>query len=68
MATKFQDFVQNIPHGMYAKFRDELLRRLEPRVTDQTFRNWERGKYEPDDTRREAINQVAQEITGKTIY
>ena len=66
--TQFQQFITTVEHGKYAAFRDVLPMALDPRVTDQTFRNWERGKYEPDDTRREAINQVAQEITGKTIY
>ena len=38
-------------------------------MSDQTFRNWEAGTYEPDtDAKREVINQCAMAIIGKTIY
>ena len=66
--TLFQQFITTMEHGKYAAFRDALLKAIEPRVTDQTFRNWEKGLYEPELTRRDVINQVALEITGKPIY
>ena len=38
-------------------------------MSDQTFRNWEAGTYEPDTAaKREIINQCAEAITGKPIY
>lgn len=66
--TPFQEFVEKLPHGSYKTFRDAILRRLTPRVTDQSFRNWERGLYEPDDTRRDAINAIAIDVVGSPIY
>ena len=58
----------NLPHGSYKTFRDAILQRLTPRVTDQSFRNWERGLYEPDDTRRDAIDAIAIDVVGVPIY
>ena len=66
--TKFQQFVSKIEHGNYSRFRDAILQRLTPRISEQTFRNWERGIYEPDEIRRDAINAVAVELTGKPVY
>ena len=66
--TPFQQFVMNLPHGSYKTFRDAILTRLTPRVTDQSFRNWERGLYEPDDTRRDAIDAIAIDVVGSPIY
>ena len=38
-------------------------------MSDQTFRNWEAGVYEPDtDAKRDVINQCAEAFTGKPIY
>lgn len=66
--TQFQQFVSKIEHGKYKAFRDAILQRLTPRICDQTFRNWERGVYEPDPTRREAINAIAVEVIGKPVF
>ena len=70
--TPFQQFIANIPHGQYFTFRNmvklEMLK-ADISMSDQTFRNWEAGTYEPDDeTKRAVINQCAEAITGKTIY
>ena len=66
--TKFQQFVSKIEHGNYSRFRDAILQRLTPRISEQTFRNWERGIYEPDEIRRQDIDAVAVEVTGKPVY
>lgn len=66
--TPFQAFVEKLPHGSYKVFRDAILQRLTPRVTDQSFRNWERGLYEPDESRREAIDAIAIDVIGTPIY
>lgn len=70
--TKFQQFIEDLPHGQYATFRNmvklEMLK-ADLGISDQTFRNWESGTYEPeDDAKRDIINQCAEALTGKTIY
>lgn len=70
--TAFQQFIQDLPHGKYATFRNmvklEMLK-ADISMSDQTFRNWEAGTYEPDtDDKRAVINQCAEAITGKPIY
>ena len=70
--TPFQQFIQDLPHGQYATFRNlvriEMLK-ADLGISDQTFRNWEAGTYEPDTAaKRAVINQCAEAITGKTIY
>lgn len=38
-------------------------------ISDQTFRNWAHGTYEPDsDAKREIINRCTELFTGKSIY
>ena len=66
--TTFELFVKSHPFGKRDQFRDALLRRFEPRISEQTYRNWECGKYEPDEARRDTINLVAFEIYGELIY
>ncbi|MBQ1780801.1 MAG: hypothetical protein II001_05150 [Bacteroidales bacterium] len=70
--TPFQEFVQNMPHRCYATFRNMVKREMlaaEISISDQAFRNWERGVYEPDTAqKREIINRCAQAVVGKTIY
>lgn len=66
--TIFSAFVKSRPYGKRDKFRDELMRRIEPRVSDQTYRNWENGLYEPSDTYRDTINLVAMEIYEERVY
>lgn len=66
--TKFELFVKSHPFGLRDKFRDALLRRVDPRVTDQTYRNWERGINEPGAQYTATINEVATEIYGEAIY
>ena len=66
--TTFETFVKSHAFGQRDRFRDALLRRFNPRISDQTYRNWERGVYEPDEARRDIINEVAVEIYGETIY
>lgn len=66
--TKFQDFIGRLNIYQYSEFRNKVLQRLDPRVSEQTFRNWQNGKYEPDPARRETINAVAVEVTGEKIY
>ena len=70
--TPFQQFIQDLPHGQYATFRNlvriEMLK-ADLGISDQTFRNWESGYCEPDDdAKRSVINQCAEAITGKPIY
>lgn len=66
--TQFQQFISNLEHGKYRPFRDAVLQRLTPRISEQTFRNWERGIYEPDETRRQDIDAIAIEMTGAPVY
>ena len=70
--TPFQKFIQEIPHGQYATFRNLLkLEMLKAgiSISDEAIRNWELGTYEPmTDAKREIINQCAESITGKPIY
>ena len=66
--TTFELFVKSHPFGLRDQFRDALLRRFEPRISEQTYRNLERGVYEPDETRRDIINEVAIEIYNENIY
>lgn len=70
--TPFQQFIQEIPHGQYATFRNMLkLEMLKAgiSISDEAIRNWELGTYEPiTDAKREIINQCAEAITGKPIY
>lgn len=70
--TPFQQFIQDLPHGQYFTFRNmvklEMLK-AEISMSDQTFRNWESGSYEPaTEAQREVINRCAEAITGKPIY
>lgn len=70
--TPFQQFIQDLPHGQYATFRNlvriEMLK-ADLGISDHTFRNWESGYCEPDDdAKRAVINQCAEAITGKPIY
>ena len=70
--TPFQQFIKDIPHGQYATFRNmvklEMLKADIP-MSDQTFRNWENGTYEPDQPqKRDVINAVAVAMTGQPIY
>ena len=68
----FQQFITNLPHGQYANFRASVkleLLKVGIDITDQTFRNWENGTYEPDQPqKREVINAVAVAMTGQPIY
>lgn len=66
--TIFETFVKSHPFGLRNKFRDALIRRFDPCISNQTYRNWERGIYEPDESRRDTINEVAIEIYNKNIY
>jgi hypothetical protein len=70
--TPFQQFITNLPHGQYASFRASVkleLLKVGIDITDQTFRNWENGTYEPDQPKkRDVINAVAVAMTGKPIY
>lgn len=66
--TPFQEFVTKIEHGNYRRFRDAILQRLTPRISEQTFRNWERGIYEPDETKRDAIDAIAVEVIGQPVF
>ena len=66
--THFQEFVTKIEHGNYRRFRDAILQRLTPRISEQTFRNWERGIYEPDETKRDAIDAIAVEVIGQPVF
>lgn len=63
---KFKEFVSDMPHGLFEPFRRKILATLG--VSEQTFRNWQNGVYEPDDERKAIINGIAIEITGKPIY
>lgn len=69
--TPFQQFIQELPHSQYATFRNmvklEMLK-ADLGISDQTFRNWERGATEPDEAKCAIINQCAEAITGKRIY
>ena len=70
--TPFQQFIQDLPHGQYATFRNmvklEMLK-ADISMSDQTFRNWAHGTYEPDsDAKREIINRCTELFTGKSIY
>lgn len=69
--TPFQEFIANLPHGQYATFRNlvklEMLK-ADISMSDQTFRNWESGTYEPDEQKRAIINKCAEAIAGKLIY
>lgn len=66
--TPFQEFVTKIEHGNYRRFRDAILQQLTPRISEQTFRNWERGIYEPDETKRDAIDAIAVEVIGQPVF
>ena len=70
--TPFQKFIDTLPHGQYATFRASVkleLLKVGIDITDQTFRNWENGTYEPDQPqKRDVINAVAVAMTGKPIY
>ena len=70
--TPFQQVITNLPHGQYATFRASVkleLLKVGIDITDQTFRNWENGTYEPDsDAKREIINRCTELFTGKHIY
>lgn len=66
--TIFELFVKSRPFGKRDMFRRCLLRKMEPPITDQTYRDWEQGKREPADNRRDIINEVAIEVYGELIY
>ena len=70
--TPFQQFIANLPHGKYERFRNRVMMELLDAgiyISDQTFRNWAHGTYEPDsDAKREIINRCTELFTGKPIY
>ena len=66
-----QEFIQQLPHGQYPEFRRRVKVAMVEAgldISDQTFRNWENGIYEPSDQKKEVINAVAMELTGQSIY
>jgi len=68
---EFKEFIQQLPHGIYAEFRRRVkVAMIEAGfdMSDQTFRNWENGLFDPAEPKREVINKVAEELTGKRIY
>lgn len=66
--TIFEKFVMSRPFGKRNEFRNALMKRIEPRISDQTYRNWENGQYEPSETYRDTINMVAIDIYGELVY
>lgn len=66
--TTFEIFVKSHAFGDRERFRRRLMFAMEPPISDQTYRNWERGIYEPDPSRRDTINEVARQIYGEPIY
>ena len=69
--TPFQQFITNLPHGQYATFRNMVklaMLKADIGISDQTFRDWENGTYEPKEPKRSIVNQVAIELTGNPIY
>lgn len=69
--TKYTEFINNIPHGLYKVFRRRMMAELYTaslEVTDQTVRNWEAGRTEPNDERIEIINRVADSVAGRKVY
>lgn len=69
--TKFKEFIESIPHGLYKVFRRRMMEALYStslEVSEQTVRNWESGRSEPNAARIEIINNIAKDITGRTVY
>lgn len=69
--TKYTEFINTIPHGLYKVFRRRMMAELYAaslEVTDQTVRNWEAGRSEPNAARIEIINNIAKDITGRKVY
>ena len=69
--AKFKEFIESIPHGLYRVFRRRLLEALcaeSLEVSDQTIRNWENGRCEPNDGRRDVVNRVAEAVIGRPVY
>lgn len=66
-----QEFINNLPHGLYPEFRQRVKVAMVQAgldISDQTFRNWQNGIYEPSPEKQEVLNAVAIELTGKPIY
>lgn len=69
--TRFKEFIESIPHGLYKVFRRRMLEALYStslEVSDQTVRNWESGRCEPTQERRSVINGIAMAVVGKKVY
>lgn len=69
--TRFKEFIESIPHGLYKVFRRRMMEALYStslEVSEQTVRNWESGRCEPTPERRSVINGVAEGVVGRKIY
>lgn len=69
--TRFKEFIESIPHGLYKVFRRRMMEALYStslEVSEQTVRNWEAGRCEPTPERREVINGIAMSVAGKRVY
>lgn len=69
--TKYTEFINTIPHGLYKVFRRRMMAELYAaslEVSDQTVRNWEAGRTEPNAERIEIINRIADEVAGHKVY
>ena len=69
--TRFKEFIESIPHGLYKVFRRRMIQALcstSLEVSDQTIRNWESGRCEPTPERREVINGIAMAVAGKKVF
>lgn len=69
--TRFKEFIESIPHGLYKVFRRRMMEALYStslEVSEQTVRNWESGRCEPSVERRGVIDGIAKAVIGKKIY
>ena len=64
--TQFKDFVDAIPHGRYNDFRKRVI--VACGVSDGQFRAWKTGTPVKKEKNRKAINRIALDMFGKTVF
>lgn len=62
--TKFQSFYENVRLGDANAIRDAI----EANVSQVTFLNWKRGKFEPDSRWWGVINDIAEKFGYEKPY
>lgn len=70
--TKFRQFCLELNLGLYHEFKLRVMNEVKGMegcpITAQTFRNWRDGRCEPADDKRDQLNKIAIDVTGRPIY